>query len=467
MVRFAAAALALASGVLCIPAHSAEIVLLDFWSRSCGPCMQMKPTVRSFVNAGYPIREVDVTRDVQLARDHKVDRIPCFVMLVDNQEVDRVVGFTSSERLQQMFKRAGEAAKRNADRTRQQSPDTPTPLRTAAPGIAALGDDPVNSVPVETTSESYDHLLASTVRLKVDDAKGHSYGTGTIIDSRSGQALVITCGHLFRESAGKGPLSVELFERVPGGVRAAGEVPAQLIGYDLDRDLALVGIWPKRAVTVAAVAPQGAAVDRGHRVVSIGCSNGKDPTALATRITTVDRYKGPPNVQASGAPVEGRSGGGLFNEQGQLIGVCFAADHEGNEGLYAALESIHEELAENGLSGIYSQAGPAAAPMTPIVRGQEPLEVVVPVPDSQPAMPPANVVVQPTGAAAAPQGLSAVEQAAWDEIMARAATAEVICIIRPKEAGGQSEVITLNDVSPEFVRALAERQRKPQPLIVR
>ena len=44
--------------------------------------------------------------------------------------------------------------------------------------------------------------------------------------------------------------------------------------------------------------------------------------------------------------------------------------------------------------------------------------------------------------------------------MARATTAEVICIIRPKEPGGQSEVITLDDVSPEFVRALAERQRK-------
>jgi hypothetical protein len=58
-----------------------------------------------------------------------------------------------------------------------------------------------------------------------------------------------------------------------------------------------------------------------------------------------------------------------------------------------------------------------------------------------------------------PQGLSDAEQAAWEEIMTRASVAEVICIIRPKDPGGQSEVITLDGVSPEFVRALAARQR--------
>ena len=64
-------------------------------------------------------------------------------------------------------------------------------------------------------------------------------------------------------------------------------------------------------------------------------------------------------------------------------------------------------------------------------------------------------------------GLSEVEQAAWEEIMTRASTAEVICIIRPKEPGGQSEVITLEDVSPEFVRALASRKRAAQGSITR
>jgi S1-C subfamily serine protease len=486
MVRFAAAALALATGVLGISAHGAEIVLLDFWSPSCGPCMQMKPTVRGFVTAGYPVREVNATREMELVRQHKVELLPCFVMLVDNQEVDRVVGATTSARLQEMFKRAHEVERQNAERVRLQSQDVRV-SGPANPGVAVatdrslagVGDDPARleigavgdpspvaaSGPAQPAAQGYENLLAAAVRLRVEESKGQAYATGTIIDAREGQALVITCGHVFRETQGKGPLNVEIFERVPGGVRSAGQVPAQLIGYNLERDLALVGIWPTRAVTVAPVAPKGAAIARGDRAVSVGCSHGEDPTALATRITTLDRYDAPPNIEATGAPVQGRSGGGLFNAAGQLIGVCFAADNEGNEGLYASLDSIHEQLAENGLGEISNRIAGEPSHATPIVRGQEPLESVTPLSETQPAPITNPLVVQPMGGAeAAPHGLNDLEQAALEEIMTRAQTAEVICIIRPKQPGGQSEVITLDDVSPEFVRALAERQRKTQPL---
>ena len=69
---------------------------------------------------------------------------------------------------------------------------------------------------------------------------------------------------------------------------------------------------------------------------------------------------------------------------------------------------------------------------------------------------------------AAPQpGLNQVEQAALEEIMGRATDAEVVCIIRPRDAGGKSEVITLDRVSPEFVRALAERAKAVPDTIVR
>ena len=44
----------------------------------------------------------------------------------------------------------------------------------------------------------------------MEDANGHSYGTGTIIDARGGEALVLTCGHIFRDSDGKGPITIDL-----------------------------------------------------------------------------------------------------------------------------------------------------------------------------------------------------------------------------------------------------------------
>jgi hypothetical protein len=94
---------------------------------------------------------------------------------------------------------------------------------------------------------------------------------------------------------------------------------------------------------------------------------------------------------------------------------------------------------------------------------------VQPVPERESATSAGTTVaVDPAKAAAdAPLGLSAAEQAAWEEIMARASSSEVICIIRPKEAGGQSEVITLDEVSPEFVRALAARRRDAQATVTR
>jgi hypothetical protein len=280
-------------------------------------------------------------------------------------------------------------------------------------------------------------LISSSVRLRVDDSAGHSYGTGTIIDARSGEALIITCGHLFRDSKGKGPVLVELFAATPQGVRVVGKVPGQVIDYNLDRDIGWVSIRPEGSVRAAPVAPTQAVVDRGDRVTSVGCDHGKDPTALATRVTNVDRYQGPPNIEAGGAPVEGRSGGGLFNSTGQLIGVCFAADYEGNEGLYTALESIHDELDRLGLSDIYRAAENAGPPVNQTASQSMPAEA--------------------TDSGIAPANLNRVEQAARDEIVARAADAEVICIIRPREPGGKSEVITLDRVSPEFVRALAGR----------
>ena len=51
--------------------------------------------------------------------------------------------------------------------------------------------------------------------------------------------------------------------------------------------------------------------------------------------------------------------------------------------------------------------------------------------------------------------------------MQRGVESEVIIIVRPKTPGGQSEMIMLDNVSPEFVRALAERQRKPQAPVTR
>jgi S1-C subfamily serine protease len=311
-------------------------------------------------------------------------------------------------------------------------------------------------------------LIAATVRLRVEDPKGRSCGTGTLIDTRRGEALIVTCGHLFRDSKGDSPVTVELFEAGPHGARVTGQLPGQVISYDLDRDIALVSIRPDRPVTVAPVAPARTMLMRGDRVASVGCNNGENPTVMETRVVSADGFQ-PPSIKATGAPVEGRSGGGLFNAKGQLVGVCFGADQESNSGMYAALESVHGELDRLKLQDIYAKTESPTAAGPTVIRGQEELAPIEPVAQEEPKIGPAVVGEIGPGQtdAVPPQGLDTTHQAAWEEIMSRTAEYEVVVIIRPKEPGGQSEIITLDSAPPEFVRGLAERQRRPQAPVAR
>ena len=190
--------------------------------------------------------------------------------------------------------------------------------------------------------------MNASVRLRVDDAKGHSFGTGTIVDVHGQDALILTCGHIFRDSKGQGRITVELF--APGAEKSlAGE----LIRYDLDRDVALVGIKTRSRLAPIRIAGPSYAVRQGQPVFSIGCNHGDDPTVMRGRINAVNKYLGPDNLTASGRPVDGRSGGGLFSADGYLVGVCNAADPQSEEGLYAAYRSIHDELDQSGLSFVY------------------------------------------------------------------------------------------------------------------
>jgi thiol-disulfide isomerase/thioredoxin len=453
MVRFAAAALALLTSVLGLSASGNQILLLDFSTPSCGPCRQMEPLIRAFEQAGYPIRKVDASREPNIAQQFGVNRFPTFIMLVDGREISRNVGMVDTNQLQQMFKDARD--KLISDRRQQSQIATP------------VGDARLPEETAATVDASHAALFQSTVRLRVDDGKFRSFGTGTIIDARDGEALVITCGHLFRDSKGKTPVNVEMFEATDGRVRVAGQVSGWVLNYDLERDVALVVMRPGRTVTPASIAARGSHIERGDRVVNIGCSNGNDPTAVPTRITALDRYQGAPNIEAGGAPVEGRSGGGLFNDRGELIGVCYAADYEGNEGLYAALESIHDEIARLNLHSV-DEGLARNDSTTPIAAHQSPDSLVPVVRGQNDPAAATTTTVGPTSIPGnPPEGLNQTEQAAWEEIVKRAAESEVIVIVRPKDPGGQSEVITLDNVSPQFVEAIAGRQRNAQPAIAR
>lgn len=445
------------------PSPVGETVLLDFTASWCGPCRQMTPVVDQLIAAGHPVRKVDIDRDRALAARYQVGPIPCFVMVVNGREVDRHVGATSRARLEQMLAKAA-AASPAATAKDAGVPLPVEPSQPLATSVAAVqqpsGDD--------EESRLVARLMAATVRLRINDPDGHSLGSGTLIDTAGDQALILTCGHIFRDSQGKGRIQVDLFG--PGAPRG---IEGQLLGYDLTRDIGLVCIRPGVPVVTARVAPAGYQPRRGDRVYSAGCSNGADPSVRRTHITSLDKYAGPPLIVAGGQPVTGRSGGGLFSADGQVIGVCNAADPRDNEGLYAALGSIYAELDRFHLAHLYRPgnarglaAGQASTPPAAPASG---------VPASGPSGPrPAEwgaaasgssrweAVPPPSSASAiaagSPAQLTAQEQAALRAVQEGG---EVIVVVRSADGGQQT--IVLDNASSELFRQFAlQRQWQSQ-----
>lgn len=487
-----------------LAAHSAiaETVLLDFMSPSCGPCRAMRPVMRQLIAVGYSVREVDASVEpgAGVAMRYRVTDLPTFVVLVDGQERARLVGGgNSAAKIAEMMQTATRIAAAEQARTQTAAPpvftdhaasgDAAPPADAAQPGrIVTIDPQP----PVARTSPrgpspaapGAAELVAATVRLSIEDPEGKSTGTGTIIDAREGKALVLTCGHLFRESGGKAAIEVALFTPGPAGAELRTTVEGTLIDYDLERDLALVCFEPDDGIAVAPVARSAAAAELGASATSVGCEHGANPTPWATRITAIDRYQGSPNIEAAGAPVEGRSGGGLFNDRGELVGVCNAADPQRDEGLYASLPSIYAKLDALKLTFVYqtpsrgearesqgaaaAQLAAADAPLE--VRGQNPgpessppFAAAAPAALAAAAAPAANLALPAAAPAAEPAApLAPQDQALLEEIASRGADAEVICIIRSREPGGRSEVIKLDRASPALVRALGGSPSVPR-----
>jgi thiol-disulfide isomerase/thioredoxin len=451
-----------------------QVELLDFYADWCGPCRAMQPTIQSLEAKGYPVKKVNIEQNRELAAQYNIQSVPCYVLVVDGKEVERISGGTSFSRLEKMFKTAAvRPAPPNGNRpggaisipavsvggnsnaaqaTFQQPIGRPGNLQNnpSNGSFAAPGNQP-------NMPERDAQLIAASVRIRVEDPAGHSCGSGTIIDARGGKALVLTCGHIFRDSKGTGKIEIELF-----GPHAGKKVTGKLESYDSEtRDIGLVSIAMPEPLIAARLAPIDYVVRKGDAVASVGCDHGADPTVRRNNVNSAD----PTNLWVADQPTEGRSGGGLFSAEGFVIGVCNGCDQQDREGLYAALGRICAQLDQVGLSFVYQSPqgwGSSAAAASPALlalgnpAGTNALVSGAPA-ASTPAISPASF------AAGSSATVNASEQAALDEIRRHLKDgAEVVCVIRPRNApDAKSEVIMLDKASPEFVKQLSlETQAK-------
>ncbi|QEG22353.1 trypsin-like peptidase domain-containing protein [Mariniblastus fucicola] len=347
-------------------------MLYFFTSKGCAPCIQVKHVIKQLGTEGYPVTTVDVGERPDWADAFRVTHTPTLALVRSNEVLAWQPRPMRAEELRGWFRTIGYTPTRPAgtlkQSTRTASDDSPRtrPVQTkvslasnksVAKSGAAFSTPTMHKGTDRPQNRFEARALNATVRLQVKDETGTSYATGTVIHTHQGESLVMTCGHVFRESGGSGEITAE-FGFANG---ATVKVPGKLLDYDAKaNDIALVAIQNgNHSLNAVEVAIADLKVDRGDRVFSVGCDHGDDPTIRNTAIKNLARYDGSMKYDIYGRPVNGRSGGGLFNAQGQLIGVCNAAAVEVDEGIYSALETVHWQITKTNLEHLF-QSTPAS-----------------------------------------------------------------------------------------------------------
>ncbi len=511
-----------------------EAIVLEFTAPSrCFPCQQIAPTVARLQREGFPIRAIDIDSNPRANSQHRINAVPTFLLLIGGREVDRLEGKPSESELRRMCERArlsntaattDRAAVRDAEsaptndmpaKSEIRNPKSeisnlksgssalspqPSALSPSEPIIRAKHDDHSATLPPANSTDPL-HLC---VRIRVKDSLGVNFGTGTIIDSCEGRTIILTCGHIFRKLDDRSVIEADVF----GGSRPETFV-GRVLRYDLEADVGLMVIPTNRPLPTAIVSGLSAASTIGQHVFSVGCSGGEMPSKLQHRVTAFNRYLGPDNVECTGLPIQGRSGGGLFDTQGRLVGVCIAADPRDQRGLYAGLKPIHALLDQVQLAHLYPQAEPRphsnmlAAGAPPTAESAKPTKksaatsadeppfdndknltttlagladgadvtaspfAVVHSTDESPLTVRDPALVAVAGPTAPPIVNASELRSALDET----GEAEVVCIIRPlKNARASSRVVIINRASTRFLSQLTgelEQQAKPTSAVVR
>lgn len=205
----------------------------------------------------------------------------------------------------------------------------------------------------EQRDERYIRFLR--VSVKVSSSEGSGSGTICHYDPQSGWAYVISCGHLWNGNREYDPSSsvrakVTVWYHTDK-LKEPRTYDAESLFWSNSRgqDVSLLRFKPDWDAEFAPIAPFFSP-PKDMVLNSMGCDGGREVARYEVRFSS---YNKPDITTKSNSPRPGRSGGGLLNDEGHLVGVCWGtSDTTTGDGIgfFTPLESIREVFTKNGHS---------------------------------------------------------------------------------------------------------------------
>ncbi len=181
-----------------------------------------------------------------------------------------------------------------------------------APKEEPVTEDPV--IPFTDDTEAITQASKSVVMLSCYDKDGELYATGSgfaVFDD----GVIVTNYHVIEQEVYRVKAQVE------GGI--SFECPT-VLAYDADKDIAILKADRNTELTLL---PVGSANDlqKGEKVVAIGSPLGLMNTVSTGVFSGYMEDKAGSVLQFTAAISHGSSGGALFNDAGEVIGITFAS----------------------------------------------------------------------------------------------------------------------------------------------
>jgi hypothetical protein len=358
----------------------------------------MRPAVEQLKKSGYPVKAIDIDQEPELQQRYHVKSVPTFIVIDSGgREIDRTSGAQPAAELARFYKTAAAKARPKPSARTQVAPEPESDDGADDPQAPRARETEKRDGDQEGDEEEREGAAPATnpkpweavVRIRVLNNRSIGFGSGTIIHSTPEESLILTCAHIFKlEGRNKQVppaqfpkrIEIDLFDGNLQGTRPATvhfleAVKGEAVDYDFTRDVGLIRIRPGRRLPACRVVPNHWEPQARMQVLTVGCSEGHDATAWQTTISKAriqNFLAGNPAYEAiecHEAPKQGRSGGGLFTDDGYVAGVCNFAEPMGNHGLYATPRSIYSILDRNNLMALYAPVSRGSGTLVADNRG--------------------------------------------------------------------------------------------------